>query len=78
MSYDVMSYNVMSYNVNSYLCVNVVTISLRNENALFIEFALIIIYSYIQYKRILCSTYDQSIPQKLLKVTFHILLLVIE
>ncbi len=44
--------------MNSYLCVNVVTISLRNENALFIEFALIIIYSYIQYKRILCSTYD--------------------
>jgi len=72
MSYNVMPYNVMWYNVNSYLCVNVVTICLRNENAL------IIIYSYIQYKRILCSTYDQSIPQKLLKVTFHILLLVIE
>jgi len=45
-------------NVNRYLCVSVVTVSLRNENALFIEFALIIIYSYIQYKRILYSTYD--------------------
>ncbi len=42
----------MSYNFIIYLCVSVVTISLRNENALFIELGLIIIYSYIQYKRI--------------------------